>query len=198
MFHNRTCFWGWGHRNHLTQISCLQSVLAEGRQQIQTHQSSHSCTFRVRDSDYFLAASAAKNCKKKPWSSRPLARPPQGGCASSRLNHGLNFYVMRGGCASSRLIHGFSDSAVTAVLSCAKHDDRCLQKMSSCRYAEQSKKTTQRRWFGCDLNLRSIDRWLRKKGTFWSHTFLMHGERISVAVLRVFFVKILKQLNQTF
>ena len=34
-----------------------------------------------RDFDYFfyylLAASAAKKCKKRPWSSRPLARPPR-------------------------------------------------------------------------------------------------------------------------
>ena len=30
-----------------------------------------------------------------------------GGCASSRLDHGLKFYVIRGGCASSRLVHGF-------------------------------------------------------------------------------------------
>ena len=30
-----------------------------------------------------------------------------GGCASSRLDHGLKFYGIRGGCASSRLIHGF-------------------------------------------------------------------------------------------
>ena len=29
-----------------------------------------------------------------------------GGCASSRLDHGLKFYVIQGGCASSRLIHG--------------------------------------------------------------------------------------------
>ena len=32
-----------------------------------------------------------------------------GGCASSRLEHGLKFYVIRGGCASSRLISEFSD-----------------------------------------------------------------------------------------
>ena len=37
------------------------------------------------------------------------AASAQGGCASSRLDHGLNFYVNRGGCASSRLIHEFSD-----------------------------------------------------------------------------------------
>ena len=32
-----------------------------------------------------------------------------GGCASSRLDHGSKFYVIRGGCASSRLISEFSD-----------------------------------------------------------------------------------------
>ena len=32
-----------------------------------------------------------------------------GGCASSRLDHGLNFFVNQGGCASSRLIIEFSD-----------------------------------------------------------------------------------------
>ena len=32
-----------------------------------------------------------------------------GGCASSRLDHGLKFYGIQGGCASSRLISGFSD-----------------------------------------------------------------------------------------
>ena len=34
-----------------------------------------------------------------------------GGCASSRLDHGLKFYVIQGGCASSRLIHEFLDCA---------------------------------------------------------------------------------------
>ena len=34
-----------------------------------------------------------------------------GGCASSRLDHGLEFYVIQGGCASSRLIHEFSLSS---------------------------------------------------------------------------------------
>ena len=34
-----------------------------------------------------------------------------GGCASSRLDHGLKFYVIQGGCASSRLISEFSDCA---------------------------------------------------------------------------------------
>ena len=31
---------------------------------------------------------------------------PKGGCASSRLDHGLKFYGIQGGCASSRLISG--------------------------------------------------------------------------------------------
>ena len=44
------------------------------------------------------------------------AASPQGGCASSRLDHGLKFYVIQGGCASSRLINEFSDSVVTGTL----------------------------------------------------------------------------------
>ena len=72
---------------------------------------------------YFLAASAAKNCKKKTWSSRLLARPPRrGGCASSRLDHGLKFYVMRGGCASSRLISGSPASIIP------KNDQKIVKK----------------------------------------------------------------------
>ena len=38
----------------------------------------------------------------------------RGGCASSRLDHGLKFYVIWGGCASSRLINGSSDCAKSA------------------------------------------------------------------------------------
>ena len=38
---------------------------------------------------------------------------PWGGCASSRLDLGLKFYVIWGGCASSRLIHEFSDSELS-------------------------------------------------------------------------------------
>ena len=54
---------------------------------------------------YFLAASAAKNCEKKAViQSAASAASAKGGCASSRLDHGLKFYVTRGGCASSRLI----------------------------------------------------------------------------------------------
>ena len=67
-------------------------------------------TCRVRDFGYFLAASAAKNCKKMAViKSAASAASAQGGCASSRLDHGLKFYVIQGGCASSRLINGFSD-----------------------------------------------------------------------------------------
>ena len=40
----------------------------------------------------------------KSAASAPSAK---GGCASSRLDHGLKFYVIQGGCAGSRLIHGF-------------------------------------------------------------------------------------------
>ena len=57
-------------------------------------------------------------------SHRPLAEPSSvgspgswsltfglpGGCASSRLDHGLKVYGIRGGCASSRLIHGHPNS----------------------------------------------------------------------------------------
>ena len=58
----------------------------------------------------FLAASAAKNCKKRAViQSAASAASAQGGCASSRLDHGLKFYEIRGGCTSSRLINGFSD-----------------------------------------------------------------------------------------
>ena len=63
---------------------------------------------KARDFDnflYFLAASAAKKCKKKTViKSTASAASAKGGCASSRLDHGLKFYVTRGGCASSRLI----------------------------------------------------------------------------------------------
>ena len=34
------------------------------------------------------------------------AASPAGGCARSRLDHGLKFSVIWGGCASSRRIHG--------------------------------------------------------------------------------------------
>ena len=37
-------------------------------------------------------------------------RALRGGCARSRLDHGLNVYVIREGCASSRLMNEFSDS----------------------------------------------------------------------------------------
>ena len=37
------------------------------------------------------------------------AASAKGGCASSRLDHGLKFFVIRGGCASSQLISEFSD-----------------------------------------------------------------------------------------
>ena len=63
--------------------------------------------------DYFLAASAANNCEKEAViQSAASAASTQGGCASSRLDHGLKFYVIRGGCASSGLISEFSDCAV--------------------------------------------------------------------------------------
>ena len=84
------------------------------------------CFDRVRDFVfffcYFLAASAAKNCEKiAVIQSAASAAFAQGGCASSRLDHGLKFYVIPGGCASSRLINGFSD---------------CEQSVAKLRYPE--------------------------------------------------------------
>ena len=38
-----------------------------------------------------------------------------GGCASSRLDHGLKVYVIQGGCAGSRLISAFPDCVPGAV-----------------------------------------------------------------------------------
>ena len=65
---------------------------------------------RVRNFDYFLATSAAKNCTKKIMiKSAASAASAKGDCASSRLDHGLKFYVNQGGCAGSRLISEFSD-----------------------------------------------------------------------------------------
>ena len=58
---------------------------------------------------YFLAASAAKNCEKKAViQSAASAASARGGCTSSRLVHGLKFWLIWGGCASSRLISRFS------------------------------------------------------------------------------------------
>ena len=65
---------------------------------------------RVRDFAYLLAASAAKSCRKEAViKSAASVASAKGGCASSRLDHGLKFHEKRGGCASSRLISGFSD-----------------------------------------------------------------------------------------
>ena len=47
---------------------------------------------------------AQKNNKKAVIQSTTSAASARGGCASSRLDHGLRFYVIWGGCASSRLI----------------------------------------------------------------------------------------------
>ena len=53
----------------------------------------------------FLAASAANNSEKIAMiQSAASAASAKGGCTSSRLDHGLKFYVIQGGCASSRLI----------------------------------------------------------------------------------------------
>ena len=47
--------------------------------------------------------------KKTVIQSAASAASAKGGCASSRLDHGLQFYVIREGCASSRLINELSD-----------------------------------------------------------------------------------------
>ena len=72
------------------------------------------------------ASAASRKPKSREGSSRGVPRGPRppgeplsdspgaassrfglpGGCASSRLDHGLKLYGIRGGCASSRLIHG--------------------------------------------------------------------------------------------
>ena len=74
------------------------------------------CDIHIAESEiltiflYFLAASAAKNCEKKAViKSAASAASAKGGCASSRLDHGLKFHVIPGGCASSRLISELSD-----------------------------------------------------------------------------------------
>ena len=59
-----------------------------------------------------LGASAANNCKNiGVIQSAASAASARGGCASSRLDHGLKFHSIWGGCASasSRLFHEFSD-----------------------------------------------------------------------------------------
>ena len=54
--------------------------------------------------------SAPKKCtKKNVIKSAASAASMEGGCASSRLDHGLKFYVIQGGCASSRFINEISD-----------------------------------------------------------------------------------------
>ena len=69
---------------------------------------------------YSLAASAAKNYEKVAViKSAASAASAKGGCAGSRPDHGLKFYVIWGGCASSRLISGFSDSNLL-LQACAK------------------------------------------------------------------------------
>ena len=55
--------------------------------------------------DYFLAASAAKNYEKKAViKSAASAASAKGGCASSRLDHGLKFYVTQGGALADDLL----------------------------------------------------------------------------------------------
>ena len=77
---------------------------------------------------YFWAASAAKNCTKKTViQSAASAASAKGGCTSSRLDHGLKFYVVPGGCASSRLINGFLDY-VPALKECPQRQKSMLSK----------------------------------------------------------------------
>ena len=63
--------------------------------------------------DYFLGA--LKLRKKAVSQSAASPASVRGGCASSRLDHGMKFYVIQGGCASSRLINGFSDCVQVEV-----------------------------------------------------------------------------------
>ena len=58
----------------------------------------------------FWPLARPKHAKKAVIQSAASAASAKGGCASSRLDHSLKFYVIRGGCGSSRLIHGFSNS----------------------------------------------------------------------------------------
>ena len=74
-------------------------------------QDNHGSPDKVRDFDDFLIFFGRANCEKiAVIKSAASAASAQGGCASTRLDHGLKFYVIRGGCASSRLISEFSDS----------------------------------------------------------------------------------------
>ena len=52
------------------------------------------------------------------------AAAAKGGCASSRLDHGLKCYVIPEGCTSSRLIHGFSD--------CDQGDRVAVEDLATC------------------------------------------------------------------
>ena len=60
---------------------------------------------------FFWPQARPKIVKKKAViQSAASAASAKGGCASSRLDHGLKFYVIQGGCASSRLSDESSDS----------------------------------------------------------------------------------------
>ena len=52
-----------------------------------------------------------------------------GGCASSRLDHGLKFYGIRGGCAGSRLMTGFLGLSAD-FLSLRREPNQCHEKSS--------------------------------------------------------------------
>ena len=64
-----------------------------------------------------FGASVPNNCRNKHdvINSAASAASARGGCASSRLDHGLEFYVIRGGRASSRLIPEFIHCFPSAV-----------------------------------------------------------------------------------
>ena len=54
--------------------------------------------------------------KKAVIKSAASAASARGGCASSRLDHGLKFYGIQGGCASSRLVNNFLDSKFVVLV----------------------------------------------------------------------------------
>ena len=59
---------------------------------------------------FFWPLARPKIAKKNVIKSASSAASPAGGCASSRLDHGLKFYVIRRGCASSQIFTELSDS----------------------------------------------------------------------------------------
>ena len=76
------------------------------------YRSVYPCIQSCRPVTYFVYFSAGPpknhNNKIAVIKSATSAASARGGCASSRLDHGLKFHLIRGGCASSRLINEFS------------------------------------------------------------------------------------------